>query len=159
MSNLDKYKSDLDSLIKRGETMELDLNIRHLEDKGELTEEDKKNFNKFKGAFEKNYQRWYTESAIVIKQILPDRIIEFENLYKGDGKRKDINSTTYNLQDWLNGIRAGINVYKGKKYYDDFAIVSMRFHTQLEILKAVKARFESSLLEIRQIVQADLFDS
>ena len=63
MSNLDKYKSDLDSLIKRGETMELDLNIRHLEDKGELTEEDKKNFNKFKGAFEKNYQRWYTESA------------------------------------------------------------------------------------------------
>jgi hypothetical protein len=30
---------------------------------------------------------------------------------------------------------------------------------QLAILKAVKARFESSLFDIRQLVQSDLFDS
>lgn len=159
MTNLDKYKADLDSLIKHGETMELDLSFRYLEEEGKLSEEDKKNFKKFKGAFENRYQRWYTESSAVIKQLLPDRSIEFEHLYKGDGKRKEINSTTYNLQDWLIGIRAGFNVFQGEKYYNDFAIVVSRFHTQMEILKAVKARFESSLLEIRQVVQADLFDS
>jgi hypothetical protein len=35
----------------------------------------------------------------------------------------------------------------------------MRFSTQLKILKAVSGRFESSLFDIRQLVQADLFDS
>jgi len=158
-TNTDKYKADLDSLIKLGDSMELDLTFRHLEEEGQLSDDDKKNFKKFKGAFEKHYQRWYTESSAVIKQLIPDRSAEFENLYKGDGKRKEINSTTYNLQDWLNGIRAGFNEYRGEKHYNDFAIVSMRFHTQLEILKAVKVRFESSLLDIRQVVQADLFDS
>jgi len=159
LTNLDKYKSDLDSLIELGETMELDLTFRHLDEEGQLSVEDKKTFKKFKGAFEKNYQRWYTESTAIIRQLLPDRIMEFEYLYKGDGKRKEINSATYNLQDWLNGIRSGVNNFTGEKYYNDFAVISMRFNTQLEILKAVKARFESSLFDIRQLVQADLFDS
>lgn len=35
----------------------------------------------------------------------------------------------------------------------------MRFKTQLGILKAVENRFESSLFDIKQLVQADLFDS
>lgn len=33
------------------------------------------------------------------------------------------------------------------------------FRQQLAILKSVRARFESSLFDIRQLVQADLFDS
>lgn len=159
LTNLNKYKSDLDSLIQLGESMELDLTLRHLEKEGKLSAEDKKIFKKLKGSFEKNYQRWYTESTAIIRQLLPDRIVEFENLYKGDGNRKYIDSVTYNIQDWLNGIRAGTDEFTGEKYYNDFAIVSMRFRTQLEILKAVKARFESSLFDIRQLVQADLFDS
>ena len=39
----------------------------------------------------------------------------------------------------------------------DAAIPHLR--QQLSILKSVKARFESSLFDIRQLVQADLFDS
>jgi hypothetical protein len=34
-----------------------------------------------------------------------------------------------------------------------------QFRQQVAILKAAKARFESSLFEMRQLVQADLFDS
>ena len=147
-TNLDKYKADLDSLIKLGDTMRLDLIFRDLEEQGQLAEDDNKNFKKFKGDFEKHYQRWYTESSAVIRQLIPDRSIEFEHLYKGDGKRKEINSTTYNIQDWLNGIRTTVNSLTGDKYYNDSAIVAMRFNTQLEILKAVMARFESSLLDI-----------
>jgi hypothetical protein len=62
------------------------------------------------------------------------------------------------MQDWLNGIRSGKDLYQ-QKHYNDFAIVSMRFNTQLEILKAVQSRFESSLFDIAQLVRADLFDS
>jgi len=35
----------------------------------------------------------------------------------------------------------------------------MRFNTQIEILKSVQARFESSLFDVAQLVRADLFDS
>jgi hypothetical protein len=55
----------------------------------------------------------------------------------------------------------GLNVTRGadkeKVVGPDAAIP--QFHQQLAILKAVRARFESSLFDIRQLVQADLFDS
>ena len=158
MSNIDKFKDDLASLVKLGQKMELDLTYRYLEDQGELKEEDKENAKKIKGCFESDYQRWYTESSVVIKQLIPDRFTEFEQLYKSEGRRKDINTHTYTIQDWHNGIRSGTNAY-GKKTFDDFASVTMRFKTQLAILQSVQSRFESTLFDIRQLVQADLFDS
>ena len=158
MSNLDKYKKDLEVLVKVGKKMEIDLTLRYLKEQGELNDSQKEAAKKIKGSFESEYQRWYTEACAVIKQLVPDRYLEFEHLYKGEGKRKDIKSTTYNIQDWLNGIRVSEN-YLGEKPYDDFAIVSMRLKTQLAILKSVEARFESSLFDIKQLVQADLFDS
>ncbi len=158
MSNLDKYKADLDKLVKLGEKMELDLELRYLADQGKLSDAQKENAKKIKESFESNYQRWFTESSVVIKQLIPDRFSEFEHLYKGKERRKDINSSTYSIQDWLNGIRSGTNSY-GKKIFDDFAATTMRFKTQLAILKSVESRFESTLFDIRQLVQADLFDS
>lgn len=158
MSNIDKYKTDLESLSKLGEKMDLDLTFRHMKDQGELDKKLQNSAKKINGCLEKEYQSWYSESCAVIKQLLPDRLVEFEHLYKGEGKRKNVNAITYNMQDWLNGIRAGSNSF-GEKYYDDFAIISMRFKTQLAILKSVEARFESTLFDIKQLVQADLFDS
>ncbi len=110
------------------------------------------------GSFYSSYQRWYTEACAVIRQLIPDRISEFELLYKGDGRRKSIDSMTYTIQDWLNGVRAGVR-YNQKSEFDDAAIVTMRFQTQTQILKASERRLESSLFDIRQLVQADLFDS
>ncbi len=107
MRNIDKYKDDLCSLVKLGQKMELDLTFRYLRDQGQHKEEDQKSAKKINGCFESDYQRWYTESCAVIKQLIPDRITEFEHLYKGDGRRKEINSHTYTIQDWHNGVRSG----------------------------------------------------
>jgi hypothetical protein len=63
----------------------------------------------------------------------------------------------YHIQDWLNGIRAARQ--HGKSLFDDLGVLIMRFQTQLEILRSVERRFESSLFDIKQLVQADLFDS
>ena len=158
MSNLDKYKDDLDSLLKLGEKMELDLRARRLEVQGELSEKIQEAAKKIEGSFESNYQRWYTESSVVTKQLIPDRFIEFGQLYKGEGRRKAINSITYSIQDWLNGFRSGTDAF-GKKVFDDFAGVSMKFQTQLAILTSVESGFKSTLFDIKQLVQADLFDS
>jgi HEPN domain-containing protein len=66
--------------------------------------------------------------------------------------------STYTIQDWLNGLRASTD-YAGQKRFQDESIVFMRFSTQLDILRSANRRFESSLLDIRQLVQADLMDS
>jgi len=157
-SNLEKYKADLKALTDLGDLMDADLGFRHQEELGKLTKEDREASKHLRGKFEGEYQRWYTEASALIRQLIPDRLEEFTHLYKGDGKRKATNASTYHIQDWLNGVRSG-KQYDGTKYYDDFAVVSMRFRTQLAILKSVTARFESSLFDIKQLVQADLLDS
>jgi hypothetical protein len=100
-TNLTRYKADLERLIKLGKLMDCDLTSRHLAEIGKLDEEQKKIAASIEGAFEGTYQRWYTEAHAVIRQLIPDRLAEFEQLYKGDGKRREINSSTYHIQDWL----------------------------------------------------------
>jgi len=159
VSNLDRYKKDLSKLVTLGESMNLDLHIRDFEKNGELNKKQTESKKKVGGIFESQYQKWYTESLAVIRHLLPDRLPEFEALYKGEGRRKEINNTTYTIQDWFMGIRAVPDWYSGEKRFDDFGATVMRFRTQLEIIESVKARFESSLFDIKQLVKADLFDS
>jgi hypothetical protein len=158
-NNLDRYKNDLRKLIARGQNMTLDLHGRNPKQKSKLKPEEVKEIEKLHGTFERDYQTWYTEASALIRQLLPDRLAEFQDLYKGNGKRKDTTIQTYHIQDWLNGVRSGVNSYTKEKQFDDFAIITMRFATQTSILEAVNSRFESSLHDIRQLVQADLFDS
>jgi hypothetical protein len=157
-TNLERFKTDLAKLTSLGSQMTLDLSLRDSAKAEALDPKYHEVAKQIKGSFEKDYQRWYTEACAVIKQLVPDRLVEFTSLYHGDGKRKQIDSRTYHIQDWLNGVRAGEDYY-GKKNYNDFAIVSMRLQTQLQILESVESRFESSLFDIAQLVRADLFDS
>lgn len=150
--NLGRYQADLDRLIKVSDQLHTDLAdvaVGKKVKKGESEPGQK---------FHSSYQQWYSEAHEVIRQILPARLNEFEMLYHGNEKRKDFNAETYAIKDWLLGIRARKNM-EGVKYFDDASIVFMRYQTQVQILKSATVRFESSLLDIRQILQADLFDS
>lgn len=164
-SNLEKYKKDLDELIKKGEMLSLTLQYKN--DPQKFKVQIKKYFkdkNEYKmfidkfPSFEDKYQEWYSEALEVVRQLLPNRREEFESLYFGE-KRKEISATTYTIQDWLLGIRAKVDTLTGEKHFDDFIVVFMRFQNQLAILKSIKRRFKSSLFDIQELVQADLFDS
>lgn len=102
-SNLDKYRQDLEKLLKAGE--ELLLNLLEVA-QGRKGEEGKAASG---SKFIVGYQRWYSEAHEVVRQILPNRLTEFEKLYEGD-KRKTINSETYTIQDWLLGRRAPLSM-------------------------------------------------
>lgn len=158
MSNIDKYRDDLDSMIQLGQKMERDLLFRCRKDLGTLEKGDEDRVKEIELCFERNYQRWYTESCAVIKQLIPDRFSEFEHLYKGDGRRQNLDLLTYTIQDWLNGTRA-VADFSGKKPFDDLACVTNRLGVQLDILESTQLRFESTLFDIKQLTQADLFDS
>ena len=140
MNNLEKHKADLEALINLGQDVWEDLSA--LSNRSEATELTAEALT--------SYQRWYTEAYVLLEQLLPGRLIEFEQLYKGDGRRRIINLHTYTIQDLLTGIEVDPST---------LAVATLRFINQLAILESVEARFESSLFEIRQLVQADLFDS
>lgn len=158
-TNLFRYRADLEKLLALASEMRADMVCLHLFSTGKLDAKNKKLYEKVKGTFEREYQRWYTEAYAVVRQLLPSRLSEFQELYKGDGKRKKIDAETYHIQDWLNGIRAGTNTYTREKHYNDIAAATMRFGTQVDILHAAESRFESSLHDIQQLLQADLFES
>ena len=97
------------------------------------------------------------EAKVLIKQLLPDRLADFARHYEKPKPRKDISVENYRIEDFLQGLTATKGWEKEKVVGLDAAIP--HFRQQQAILKAVSARFESSLFDIRQLVQADLFDS
>ncbi len=166
---LNKFKEDLNKLIALGADMLTDIQIPWDSTKKEIDEVAKrigidKNesalvFERIKGSFVKNYHKWFSEAHALIKIVLPDRLEEFDSLYRQNPKRKSIDSITYSIQDWMLGIRAGFNDFTGEKRFDDHGSTVMKFQSQYQIVEAAYSRFDSSLFDIRQITQADLFDS
>jgi hypothetical protein len=168
-TNLDRYKNDLDSLLTNGGN--LFLAMREACFPGEL-EKDLKSHKelankvklsdilKFLPSFEEDYQSWYSEAKVLIKQLLPDRLADFARHYEKPKPRKDITYENYRIEDYLQGLNVTrqVSLLDTKKIVGPDAAIP-QFRQQLAILKSVKGRFESSLFDIRQLVQADLFDS
>lgn len=161
-TNLDRFKKDLDDLILRGRSLEMSMERAH---RGESFEAQVKEQLGDKAAewlkalpnFKEIYQAWYSESLLVVKQLIPDSVEDFRRLYEKPKSRKDISFENYHIEDYLQGLQ----VTRG---YDDAIVVDgsaaiPRFRQQIAILEAAKRRFSSSLFDIRHLVQADLFDS
>jgi len=162
-SNLEKYKKDLADLISRGELLLLALQHEHYPEEVErlYVEAGKKDqFGKLKSAmpsFAGGYQDWYSEAQSLIKQLLPDRFADFIGHYEKPKNRKAITFENYVIEDCLQGLQVTRGWEKTKVVGADAAIP--QFQQQLNILKSVNKRFESSLFDIKQLVKADLFDS
>ncbi|MGE4169135.1 MAG: HEPN domain-containing protein [Candidatus Margulisiibacteriota bacterium] len=150
-SNLDRFKKELDELILLGKGILASL-CDELEQKYE--NKSKKAQKKDLPSFQLNYERWYSVSMQVIKQLLPDRLNDFNRLYR-DEKRREIDYLTYGIADYMLGLQTSRN---GKVIADGKAALP-KFIQQLDILSSAKSRLESSLFDMKEIVQADLFDS
>lgn len=105
--------------------------------------------------FKNKYQAWYSEALPVIKLLLPDRTSDFVKLYEKPKARKNITHENYVIEDYLQGL--GVTRGADKIVGPESAI--SRFSQQLNILKSAQRRFESSLFDIKSVLQADLFDS
>jgi hypothetical protein len=157
-TNLSRYRESLSKLIDLGDQMLQDLAASLPSRQKGNKRTNQKSTDSTMASFRADYQKWYTEAFAVLRQLLPERVEEFGSFYKPDSKRKGITAATYTIQDWLSGLAPAPNQF-GEKAFDESAVVFMRYQLQVGILKSVEARFESSLFEIRQLVQADFFDS
>jgi hypothetical protein len=102
-----------------------------------------------------NYQPWYTEVRALLKQVLPDRLTDFAAHYEKPKNRKSISYENYRIEDYMQGLR----VTFGADTRADPTAAMPHLQQQIAILNSAVARFESSLFEIKQLVQADLLDS
>ena len=161
-SNLDQYKTDLDALVRSGELLYLAIQYKIFphdyrnalrKSKGFEEEEDiDKAVNRLP-SFIREYQAWYSEAKVLIKQILPDRLEDFVRHYEKPRSRKTLTFENYRIADYLEDLTVIVSSGNGQRG------VIAHVRQQLFILKAVEARFESSLFDMQQLVTADLFDS
>ena len=163
ISNFEKYKKDLANLTIKGEMLLMAMQNECFPEQfvkavREKAPGDKaKEYIKSLPIFKDDYQAWYTEAKVLIKQLLTDRLTDFERHYEKPKSRKEITFENYRIEDYLQGLNVTCGWEKEKIVGPDAAIP--QFQQQLAILKSVSSRFESSLFDIRQLVQADLFDS
>lgn len=151
----ESIKKEIQTLIAKGNHLYLAM----IEDVSGLPDEIKKQLkeNKIKlPTFVNEYDSWYSEVLVLIKQLLPDRLEDFKRQYK-DEKRKEISFLTYGISDYLYGLRT-TRGWQEDVVADKSAAVG-KMQVQNSILAAVEKRLNSSLFDIQEILQADLFDS
>jgi hypothetical protein len=111
MKNIEKYISDLQLLIDKGD--KLDVSIKYkcypekIEEQIKAAFKDDKKVNEYIKnilPFNKEYQVWYSESLVLIKQILPDRLNDFVRHYEKPKTRKSIEYGNYVMEDYLQNL-------------------------------------------------------
>src|SRR4051812_22917544 len=105
-SNLDRYKKDLDALISKGDMLRISIQAEcfPIETEAQLRKQYPKEFPK--GAknifakfpqFKEDFQPWYSEVKVLLKQLLPDRLEDFVRLYEKPKVRKEISYENYKI--------------------------------------------------------------
>lgn len=147
---IESYKKDFEWLKDYGESL-----LKSMYNSYDDVNTDDARENKNLPDFEDDYQSWYSEAKLLIKQLLPDRLDDFKRLYEQPRSRDIISPVGYSIEDCLLG-----NVtFNGKGTVVTGQRNAIRnFQQQLSIVKGLYRRFESSLYDIRLHLQAELFD-
>jgi len=108
-------------------------------------------------SFGDEYQEWYSKAQAVIRQVMPGRLADFISYFDIPKARKDITYQNYMIRDYLQGL----TVTRG---YDKELVVGKyaaipQFQQQLNMVKAAKATLDSTLMDLKAVLQADLFDT
>ena len=150
-SNISKFTNELKKLIEEGDSLRLSLAL----DLQVTDEATKKKLREMKlPDFKEKYESWYSLAMQVVKQVLPDRIEDFRKQYK-DEKRKQTDFLTYGVSDYM----IGVQVNRGVETIVDGKAAFPKFEQQLNILRSAQHRLESSLFNMIEVLQADLFDN
>lgn len=145
--SIKQFEQDFENLIDQKEQI---IDLLNQQNKSELI---------------RAYQGWFTEACEVIKQLIPDRLSEFKTLYENKIRPYKTIKDVFEKRHFL-------NLDLEKQYLDsniidlsfkDNQILYILFKNNLEqqfaILESAKRKLKSSLMNIKTLTQADLFDS
>jgi hypothetical protein len=86
VSKLDEILEEAKQLLEKGMNLQIDASK-----KNDL------------GSLNMLYQVWYTKALAVVKQLTPERTLDFIEAYKLD-RRKAVTYDTYTISDYLMGL-------------------------------------------------------
>lgn len=109
--------------------------------------------NKFKEFsdinFGKKYQKWYTNSLIILDTLMPERKQEFVDLYSPNPKRKELNRLNYTISDAIGG------------YSNSYVNPTHSIHQiqrQIDIIKGLKDIIDLKIYDIKLLIENDVFE-
>jgi hypothetical protein len=159
-----RFTDELDRLIEEGEMLHTALQFQFYTDEvtsilikecdGDALRAAK--YIKTLPDFRVTYQKWYSEGQAVVKQLLPDRLRDFVSYYEYTKVRKSVTFENYMVRDYLQSLQ--ITAYDGEIVVNGSAAIP-EFLQQLNIVRAAKGILDSRLMDLKAIVQADVFDS
>lgn len=157
------FSEELESLITDGELLNISLGyVYHPQEfhdallkKYDGDEQQVAKLLKSLPSFLSSYQSWYSKAQAVIKQVLPDRLADFNAHYEYPRARKTISYENYMIKDCLQDLR----VTKTTGAIVNGAAAIPEFQQQLFILKAARDALTSKLMDLTSVLQADLFDT
>lgn len=160
-----KFSDELDELIKDGEflawAIHYDCKPQHFRrvnlEVFEVDEDKLEAFIKKLPDFTSDYQNWYSKAQALVKQVLPDRLSDFKSYYEFTGSRKKIDFQNYMIRDYLQGLKM-VHPFDSELEVDGSAAIP-EFYQQLNIVKAARNALNSKLMDLKAVLQADLFDS
>lgn len=162
----DKFSEALDQLISQGEKLKHSIAYEFDKDGyddqlAEALDGDEAKIKKWHELnvlpFKEYYQAWYSQAQALVKQVLPDRLADFNSHYEFSRVRKDISFQNYMVRDYLQGLRMTRDF--GRVVVADGSAAIPEFVQQLNIVKAARAALSSALMDLKGVLQADLFDS
>ena len=155
-SNVEKIRKEIDSLINDGYWLLIGLynEMERPVPKAYIRGVDSGVADRMKkSTFRGNYQKWYNASLVSVKQLLPDRLNDFVSAYRQDVKREKT-IINFGIEDYLLGL--SLTAFSEEK---NQGFILSKFMLQCEIVRSLLDRLDSSLFEMRQMVEADFFDS
>jgi len=145
-TNQDKIKQELRDLSARGVTLYESFTKESSPSTG--------------GTFMDSYENWYTEARRVVEQLVPERLQDFISLYKLPGARKELTRDNYRIVDFLHGTTLADDPFSmiGTAFNSTNTTKNL-FGNQTQILVSANKKISSSLMDIREVLVADLFDN
>lgn len=111
---------------------------------------EKDDFGKRRGIDHVSYESWFSRAARAVRDILPERHVEFVELYRLPKRPTKLEIGSYTISDYLSGVTL--------TYHDSENLVLTRFYQQVAILKSAKDVLVSRVAGIRGVVRSELFD-
>lgn len=158
--NLIKTKKELEECLIKGRKIANAVMVQWMPAKAKkfFTEEQIKSYKSLYVARE--YQVWYSTALVVVKQLLPSRVSDFQAFYEYPGRRSEISLSNFRIADAIRGCSLQEEKEWGEKIeLAGWSTCCQLVDAQCNILESAKSYFETSLHNLQQVLQADLFDS
>jgi len=103
------------------------------------------------------YNAWYSKALPFVRQLVPERYKEFQDLYILEKRDlKNLSILNYTISDYLLGLSVTRN---GEDVINTLAVFCNKLHLQYSILVGANERIDSILNDIEGVLQAELFDN